>query len=172
MFAAPFLCQLGKGHVDGVYTLAKDPSSLQGFASGSGDGVVKVWDLTTKDEIWHATAHENIVKGLAWTRNSKLLSCAADRSIKLFDPYNTDTDAAPISTWLGTSAFTSLSVHRSREAFAVASGVISIYDLERHTAAPEVLQWPNSTDSITAVAFNQVETSILATCATDRSIVL
>ena len=41
MFAAPFIAQLGKGHVDGVYTMAKDPESLQHFASGSGDGIVK-----------------------------------------------------------------------------------------------------------------------------------
>jgi hypothetical protein len=39
MFAAPFVAQLGEGHVDGVYTIAKDPESLERFASGSGDGV-------------------------------------------------------------------------------------------------------------------------------------
>jgi DDB1- and CUL4-associated factor 13 len=172
LFAKPFLCQLGLGHVDGVYTLAKDASSLQWFASGSGDGVVKVWDLTTKEESWHTTAHENIVKGLAWTRDSKLLSCAADRTVKLFDPYQTESDAPPISTWLGAGSFNSISVHRSRDAFAVASNVVSIYDLSRQSAAPEVLQWPNATDTITNISFNQVETSILASCATDRSVVL
>jgi DDB1- and CUL4-associated factor 13 len=112
------------------------------------------------------------VKGLCWTKDQKLLSCASDRSIKLFDPYNTPSESAPISTWLGTTAFTSISHHRSRNAFAVASSVISIYDLERHTAAPEVLQWPSSTDTINAVSFNQVETSLLASCASDRSIIL
>jgi WD repeat and SOF domain-containing protein 1 len=64
MFAAPFICDLGRGHVDGVYTMAKDPNSLQRFASGSGDGVVKVWDLESKGETWNTTAHENIVKGM------------------------------------------------------------------------------------------------------------
>ena len=29
MFAAPFIAQLGEGHVDGVYSMAKDPGSLQ-----------------------------------------------------------------------------------------------------------------------------------------------
>jgi WD repeat and SOF domain-containing protein 1 len=43
--------------------MAKDPSSLQRFASGSGDGVVKIWDLTSREEIWNTGAHENIVKG-------------------------------------------------------------------------------------------------------------
>jgi hypothetical protein len=36
MFAAPFLASLGTGHVDGVYCFAKDPESLDHFASGSG----------------------------------------------------------------------------------------------------------------------------------------
>ncbi|OAA41383.1 U3 small nucleolar RNA associated protein [Metarhizium rileyi] len=173
MHAKPFIGQLGRGHVDGVYTIAKDPNSLERFASGSGDGVVKVWDLIDRDNsIWHTTAHENIVKGMEWTRDQKLLTCAADRTIKLFDPYNTRADSKPISSWLGAGAFTSLSHHRSRNAFAAASSVISIYDLERHTAAPEVLKWPTSTDTITNVSFNYVETSILASCSNDRSLVI
>lgn len=47
-----------------------------------------------------------------------------------------------------------------------------IYDLERQGAAPETLAWPNSVDTINKVSFNQVETSLLASCASDRSIVL
>ena len=173
MHAAPFIAQLGRGHVDGVYSIAKDPNSLERFASGSGDGVVKIWDLADKDQVWNTTAHENIVKGLEWTRDQKLLTCAADKAIKLFDPYHTPSDSAPISSWLGSGAFTSLSHHRARNAFAAStSNTIAIYDLERHTAAPEVLKWPTSTDTITNVAFNQVETSILASCANDRSLVI
>ena len=152
--------------------MAKDPNSLQRFASGSGDGVVKVWDLTSREETWHSQAHENVVKSMSWTRDQKLLTCAADRSIKLFDPYNTPSGTAPIATWLGTNAFTGISHHRAKNAFAASSGVVSIYDLERYTAPPEVLKWPTATDTITTVQFNQVETSILASCATDRSIVL
>jgi DDB1- and CUL4-associated factor 13 len=166
----PYVADADLGH---RYSLAKDPKSLERFASGSGDGVVIVWDLTRKDEIWHTTAHENIVKGMCWTTTEqKLVTCGSDRTIQMFDPYNTPSDAAPIATWLGSSAFTSLSHHRSRNAIAAASSVISIYDLERHSAAPEVLRWPTSTDTVTAVSFNQVETSILASCATDRSVVL
>ncbi|VUC35141.1 unnamed protein product [Clonostachys rosea] len=172
MHAAPFVGQLGRGHVDGVYSIAKDPNSLERFSSGSGDGVVKVWDLAGKDEIWHATAHENIVKGMEWTRDQKLLTCASDKTIKLFDPYNTRSDAPPISSWLGSGAFTSLSHHRSKNSFAAASSVVSIYDLERHTAAPEVLRWPTAVDTITNVAFNYVETSVLASCSSDRSLVI
>lgn len=173
MHAAPFVGQMGRGHVDGVYSLAKDPNSLERLASGSGDGVVKVWDMADRTgEIWHTTAHENIVKGMEWTRDQKLLTCAADKTVKLFDPYFTPSESAPISSWLGNGAFTSLSHHRSKNSFAAASSVVSIYDLERHTAAPEVLKWPTSTDTITNVAFNYVETSVLASCSNDRSLVI
>lgn len=172
MFAQPFIAQLGNGHVDGVYSLAKDPNSLDRFASGSGDGVVKCWSLTSRDQVWKTTAHENIVKGMAWTPDQKLLTCAADRSVKIHDPYNTRDDSPPIHSWLGTDAFTSLSVHRAKNAFAVSSNVISVYNLDQYTAAPEVLRWPSSGETINSVSFNQSETSVLASCSTDRSIIL
>ena len=172
LFAKPFVGQLGSGHVDGVYSMAVDATSLERVASGSGDGTVKVWDLGGKDEIWHSTAHENIVKGMCWTNNSQLISCASDKTIKLWDPYNSASDSEPVATWLGSTGFTSISHHRNKNAFAVASDVISIYDLERPTAAPEVIAWPNKADTITSVAFNQVETSVIASCATDRAVVL
>ena len=82
VFAAPFIAQLGRGHEDGVYTFAKDPNSLERFASGSGDGVVKVWDLSDQSEIWRTQAHSGIVKSLSWTRDRKLLSCSNDKAIK------------------------------------------------------------------------------------------
>ncbi|WEW55012.1 Protein sof1 [Emydomyces testavorans] len=173
MFAAPFVAQLGRGHVDGVYCLAKDPNSLERFASGSGDGVVKVWDLTNRDEIWQSQAHENIVKGMCWTSDKKLLSCAADKTIKLFDPYNSASEAHPLATYLGQGAFTGVSHHESHPSFAASSSVISIYDLSRPSSTPsQTLHWPTSVDTITSLAFNRTETSILASTATDRSIIM
>ncbi|KAL9098586.1 MAG: hypothetical protein Q9163_005783 [Psora crenata] len=173
LFAAPFVAQLGKGHVDGVYTMAKDPDSLQRFASGSGDGVVKVWDLTSREEIWHVQAHEGIVKGMSWSKDRKLLTCASDKTIKLFDPYNTPSGTAPTATYLGQTAYTGVSHHRSLPTFAASSSVISVYDLSRSSTIPlQTLHWPTSTNTINTLAFNQTETSILASCATDRSIVL
>ena len=173
MFAAPFIAQLGKGHVDGVYTIGKDPTSLDHFASGSGDGVLKVWDLTNQEEVWTARAHENVVKGMCWTRDRKLLSCASDKTIKLFSPYSHIQSNVPTATFLGAAPFTSLSHHRSTPTIAASSSNISIYDLSRPASVPsQTLRWPTTTDTITKVAFNQVETSILASASTDRSIIL
>lgn len=173
MFAAPFLGQLGEGHVDGVYSMAKDPASLQHFASGSGDGVVKVWDLTSQKSIWHARAHENIVKGMCWSKDRKLVTVASDKTIKLFSPYETSPGSPPVQTYLGNTAYTGVSHHRSTPTIAASSSVITVYDLARSSSAPlHTLHWPTATDTITAVSFNQTETSILASASTDRSLVL
>lgn len=153
--------------------MAKDPQSLERFASGSGDGVVKVWDLTSRDEVWKFQAHEGIVKGMCWTPDRKLLSCASDRSIKLFDPYNDAARTSALATFLGQNAFTGISHHRTHPTFAASSSVISIYDLSRPSSTPlQTLSWPTSIDTVKTVAFNQTETSILASAGSDRSIVL
>lgn len=164
---------MGYGHVDGVYSMAKDPGSLERFASGSGDGVVKVWDLTTQDEVWNTQAHENIVKGMCWTQDRKLLSCASDKTIKLFDPYNSSPESPPLATYLGQSAFTGVSHHRSLPTFAASSTAISIYDLSRPSSTPsQTLHWPTNVDTITSLAFNQTETSILGSTGLDRSVIM
>lgn len=176
MFAQPFVGQLGRGHVDGVYTLAKNPKALDRFASGSGDGVVKVWDLPSQDEVWQSKAHDGIVKGMCWTNDEHLLSCSSDKTIKLWNPYDKSSDsakAAPVATWLGNNAYTSITRHRTESTFAVSSSNISLYDLNRPSTTPtQILSWPTSIDTITALSLNQTETSILASCATDRSLTL
>lgn len=174
MFAKPFVGQLGNGHVDGVYQLARDPESLDRFASGSGDGVVKVWDLPSKRELWQTKAHDNIVKGMCWTHDRKLLSCAADKTVALHDPYNTSPGSKPRAIYQSKVAFTGLSHHRSENAFAASTSTgILVYDENRSTSAPiQTLNWPTSVDTISAVAFNPVEDSILASTATDRAVVI
>ena len=127
LFAQPFVCALGKGHVDGVYSIATDPNSLARFASSSGDGIVKLWDLPTREETWATQAHSSMVKSLSWTREpGKLLSCGGSE-VKLWAP-GLQNDC--ISSWLGESHFNSLSHHRSKNSFAAATaGAIRIYDL-------------------------------------------
>ncbi len=167
MFAKPFVGQLGRGHQDGVYHISQSPSSLSRFASASGDGVVKTWELESREEVWQTKAQDNMVKGLAWVEEH-ILTCGTDGA-KLFTDQSKNA-SVPTASWLG--AFTSLSKHRSRNSFAAStSDSINIYDIER-TNAPEVLRWnAASADTINHVCFNPIETSILASAATDRSIV-
>ena len=173
MFASPFVTDLSPGHVDGVYSMSMDPGSLERVGSGSGDGVVKVWDLPSRQEVWQVRAHDNIVKDLCWTPERKLLSCASDKTVKLWAPYSSTNANSPLATYLGQSAFTSVSHHRHLPSFAASSSSIFIYDLSRGSSAPsQTLSWPTATDTINAIAFNQTETSILGSVALNRAIVL
>lgn len=132
-----------------------------------------MWDLPSRAEIFQAQAHENIVKGMCWTRDKRLITCGSDRTIKLFDPYNTPTKSPPIATWLGNHAFNSVTHHRSLPSFAVASSSISVYDVSRSSSTPtQTLSWPTAVDTINTVSFNQTETSILASAAIDRAVIL
>jgi DDB1- and CUL4-associated factor 13 len=175
MFAKPFLGTLGRGHVDGVYVIAGDPTSLERFGSASGDGIIKVWDLPSRDEIWQAKAHDNVVKGLSWSQEGHVLSCASDKTIKLWDPYHTPkTNSTPVASWIGKDPYTSISHHRTSPSFAVcASSSIHIHDTSRSNSPPtSVLAWPTAVNSLTSCAFNQTETSLLVSAGTDHSLVL
>ena len=91
--------------------------------------------------------------------------------MQLLDPYG---EKKAVATYQGKAPFTSLSQHREQPAFAASTAAgIAIYDLERSTSAPvQTLNWPTSVDTVNTVSFNQVETSILASAATDRAVVL
>lgn len=133
-----------------------------------------MWSLSTREEKWQTKAHQNIVKATSWTRDGRLLSCGADKIVALHDPYNSKTGSAPVAVYQGKNAFTGLSHHQTDAAFAAShSAGISIYDLSRPTTSPiHTLTYPASIDTVNTVSFNPVETSILASAATDRSIQL
>lgn len=89
MFAKPFLGQLGDGHEDGVYHLAKNPHQIGQMVSGAGDGVVKIWDLGTREEIGSVKAHYGMCSGVSVVpttnaNDGKLLSCGDDKTVKLW----------------------------------------------------------------------------------------
>lgn len=100
-FAKPFIGQLGTGHVDGVYCIAKDSRNLSSAASGSSDGgmclpgawlilVVKAWNLVSREETFSVRAHGGNVSGLCYTVDGRILSCSTDKLIKLWEPGTKD----------------------------------------------------------------------------------
>lgn len=90
MFSKPFVGAL-EGHVDGVYTLAKDPRRVGVVAGGGGDGEVIVHSLSLRRPILKLPqAHRGMVTGLAWSAHARdthrsLISCSStDASIKVW----------------------------------------------------------------------------------------
>lgn len=163
MFAKPFVAALD-GHIDGVYCLAKHPKSLHTVASGSGDGEIRLWDLAEQQCTFHTFAHKGMVKGVSFAGNN-ILSCSADKTVKLWDANSQE----PLMTYDGKTAFNSIDHHRSEKTFATASSAVEIWDEDR-SQPTSTLEW--GSDTITSVRFNQTETSILAACGSDRSIII
>ncbi|KAK9466950.1 WD40-repeat-containing domain protein [Lipomyces arxii] len=168
VFAAPFVGQLGNGHRDGVYCLAKNIRRLNAAASGSGDGVIKYWDLTTREETASFIAHQGIVKGLAVNLDGNLLSCGSDNNVKLWDVTNSAV-TTPIKTFLGATGFTAIDHHRSNPVFVTSSNTVELWDENRSKPTAD-LSW--GADNVNAVKFNQTEQSIIASAGSDRSIVI
>lgn len=169
MHAKPFVGSL-EGHRDGVYCLAKHLTDLKLVASGSADGEVRVWNLASRKCVWqNADAHSKaFVKGLGFLpgrRDGAFLSAADDRLVKLWEPSKKE----PLTVFQGSDAFTGLDVHRQGRLFATSGtgSAVEVWDYER---AEPVQRFTWGADTVTSVRWNQAETSLLASCATDRSI--
>ena len=178
MFAKPFLGQLGNGHRDGVYTIAKNFKVLNKIATGSADGVIKYWDLGLQQEIAGFKAHYGQVTGTAVTPKGLLLSCGDDKTIKLWSVNSEDYQGAGeeevtkqglLKTFYGEHSFKGLDHHRDDSTFVTGGAVIELWDSQRSRPISN-LSW--GCDNVNSVVFNKTETSILASSGSDNSVVL
>lgn len=182
MFAQPFVGQLGDGHRDGVYCIARNFSSTNQVATGSGDGVVKYWNLTSREEDVSFKAHYGMVTGLCVTPTTQhMLSCGDDKTIKIWSVEsqnfeNTSDDRVVgkgsnglIKTFLGEHAFKGVDHHHEDEMFVTGGASIQLWDVNRSKYVSN-LSW--GADNITTVKFNKTETNIVASAGLDNSIVL
>lgn len=183
MFAQPFVGQLGDGHRDGVYSIARNFSTTNQVASGSGDGVIKYWNLTLRDEVISFKAHYGMVTGLCVTpAKSQMLSCGDDKTIKLWSVRSDDFDdlegdinvydlkrGGLVKTYLGEHAFNGIDHHQNEPLFVTGGASIQLWDLNRSNYVSN-LSW--GADNINTVKFNRTETNIIASAGSDNSIVL
>lgn len=166
LFAKPFLGALS-GHVDGVYSMAKHPHRLNSMISGSGDGEIRIWDLSERTSPWNVKAHTGIVHGICASPNtSRFLSCSADKTVKIWDQ---EEGYDPVHTYVGKYAFTGLSHHYTEPLFATSGNAVELWDQNRSEPIQE-FNW--GADTTHTVKFNNTETNIFASCGTDRTIVL
>lgn len=187
MFAKPFIGQLGDGHRDGVYTIAKNYHDLNKLATGSADGIVKYWNMSTREEFASFKAHYGLITGLCVSpesyskskNNHYMLSCGDDKTIKLwsvnsddFSNINDDQELNKqglIKTFFGEHSFQGIDHHRNKSTFVTGGAQIQLWDSNRSKPLSN-LTW--GADNISNVKFNQNETDILASTGSDNSIVL
>ncbi|XP_045467250.1 DDB1- and CUL4-associated factor 13 [Harmonia axyridis] len=171
VFAKPFVASLD-GHTDGLSCLAKHPTQLSQLLSGAFDGELRLWDLSRRKCVRNFTAHEGVVRGITFTPNGEnFISLSDDKTIKTWSSAipGEGEEEQPINTVLSKSVLFGLSHHRRDPIFATCGEVCQIWNESRNEPI-KTFQW--GVDSLYDIAFNQVETSLLATCASDRSVIL
>uniref|UniRef100_D3TRG9 DDB1- and CUL4-associated factor 13 n=1 Tax=Glossina morsitans morsitans TaxID=37546 RepID=D3TRG9_GLOMM len=171
VFAKPFVSNLS-GHRDGVSCFGKHPKRLSTLTSGSYDGEIRIWDLANRESSRSFLAHEGFIRGICYSTNGeRLFTVGDDKQIKVWSSNAPDIneDEQPINTILSRTIITSISHNRKQAVFATCGEVCSIWDENRNDPV-KVLKW--GVDTLHAVAFNPVETSVLSCCASDRSIIL
>lgn len=172
VFAKPFVASLG-GHTDGVYCMCKHPKKLSVILTGSCDGELKVWSLAHRQCITSITSHTGFVRGICMnTEGTNFMSVGDDSVIRLWQYPESSIfckDVQPVSTILGKTSFSNIDHHRSESIFATCGDQVDIWN---ETRSEPVSSFTWGPDNITHVKFNPVQTNILATCGSDRAIVL
>lgn len=180
LFAKPFLGQLGNGHNDGISCIEKDFFSTSKVSSGSDDGVIKIWNLTTMNEFKSFNAHDSKVNGISFVdKGKRLLSCSLDKTIKLWDAIKeTDNDdqtiidstnETSIKTFYGEYGFSNLDSHFEEPLFVTSGHKVFLWNLTRSNFLSD-LSWDVA--STHSIKFNKSEMSIFASAGSDNSIVL
>ena len=182
VFAKPFLGALD-GHGDGVTALKAHPKRLSRVASASADGEVRIWDLTRRHcmKIFQGHDSRSLIRGIAFdSSGERLMSIADDKKILTWKVEEEEVDTIsntspqivtqPLESVTSKNMLTGISHHRNHNSFVTCGeGSVLLWDSGR---SHPVKQFEWGVDSVHNVKFNQIETNILAACASDRSIIL
>eukprot|EP01098_Paradermamoeba_levis_P010438 TRINITY_DN4382_c0_g1_i2.p1 TRINITY_DN4382_c0_g1~~TRINITY_DN4382_c0_g1_i2.p1 ORF type:complete len:277 (-),score=71.23 TRINITY_DN4382_c0_g1_i2:258-1028(-) len=174
IFAKPFIGALS-GHMDGVFSMSKHPTSLSYFFSGGCDGELRAWHLPTRTTIGTQLAHRGFVRGISVSSDGeRVVSAGDDKTVKLwsFNPDEEDQDEifTLLNTYNGSLAFTAIDFQRQKHVFATTSASqLEIWNEER-TDPINTFNW--GVDSLLTVKFNPIETHLVVATAADRSISL
>lgn len=82
---------------DGLNTVAVDPDGKR-VAAGGLDKTLRIWSLGARggDLLQTLIAHEDAVLQIAWSKDGRLASSSADRSIKFFRPEGLEEIGQPL----------------------------------------------------------------------------
>ncbi|KAF5299144.1 hypothetical protein FQA39_LY02317 [Lamprigera yunnana] len=171
VFAKPFVGNLD-GHLDGISCLGKHPKQLSFLLSGAYDGEIRLWDIPRQTCLRNFVAHQGIVRGIIYDPNAtSFFTIGDDKTIKTWNSTmpNSPEEEEPVNTILSRTVITGITHHQSKPIFATCGEVCQIWE-ETRSEPIHTYQW--GVDSLQSITFNPVQNNVLATCASDRSIIL
>eukprot|EP00040_Diaphanoeca_grandis_P005438 m.32831 g.32831 ORF g.32831 m.32831 type:complete len:451 (-) comp16707_c0_seq1:116-1468(-) len=174
-FAKPFVGALA-GHTDGVSCLAKHPTKLTRLLSGSCDGELRLWDLSSKKCLHVAKLHQGFVQGVCMTPDGNhYVTVGQDKHIRIgkLSEEDLSLDSEMMleepTTIMSKNFFTGVDHHRRQSTFATSGSVVDLWSMHR---SEPITSFSWGADTINTIKFNPVEVNVLATAADDRNIVL
>jgi len=167
VFAKPFIGSLD-GHKDGIICLNKHPESLSTIVSGDYNGEVRIWNLAERKCSQIVQAHDGPVRGVCFFKDhERFMTAGQDKTIKV---WSLDSSAeTPYKTYISKVFITGISRHQTEPRFATCGDKCLLWDDNR---LQPILEFKWGVDSVHHVTFNPVETFLLASCASDRGIIL
>lgn len=171
VFSKPFVGNLD-GHRDGVSCLAKHPKKLSALVSGAFDGEIRLWDIVERKSVRNFVAHEGTVRGIVFTESGNhFVTTGEDKTIKFWKTASPEDEEVeePANTMLSRTVVTGISHHRKKPMFATCGEICQLWEDSRSEPI-RTFKW--GVDSLHDIAFNLVQTNLLAACASDRSVIL
>eukprot|EP00767_Chilomastix_cuspidata_P008415 gnl/Chilomastix_cuspidata/966.p1 GENE.gnl/Chilomastix_cuspidata/966~~gnl/Chilomastix_cuspidata/966.p1 ORF type:complete len:462 (-),score=227.66 gnl/Chilomastix_cuspidata/966:821-2206(-) len=164
MFAQPFVAAMNDHH-DGVYALAVHPFEQTLVASGSADGEVRIWDMSTRETLHRLTGHTAFIGGLVFAQPAPnlLFSAARDKTVRAT---NVQT-GAEVAVFTGASAYRAVDHSFDAGQFCAAGSTVDVFDHARSTAVARLSGGSFATEAggYAAVRYNVAECALVAACS-------
>ncbi|GAB1863217.1 DDB1- and CUL4-associated factor 13 [Camponotus japonicus] len=169
VFAKPFVGNL-EGHKDAISCICKHPSQLSTLLSGAYDGEVKMWNLAKGTCIRTLLAHDGIIRAATFVPDGKrFITIGDDKTIKTWDATNNEKDE-PLNTIASKRVLSNITHHRTKPVFVTCGeGLCHMWEETRNVPL-HTFKW--GVDGLHDVKFNPVQKDLLASCGSDRSIIL
>ncbi|XP_069699869.1 DDB1- and CUL4-associated factor 13 [Periplaneta americana] len=171
VFAKPFVGNLD-GHRDGVSCLGKHPQHLSLLVSGSYDGEVRLWELPQQKCVRSFQAHDGYVRGISFLPDGgQFITTGDDKTIKMWKTESSDIgeEEEPNNTYISKTVLMGVSHHQKYPVFATCGEICQLWEEDRSEPI-RTFQW--GVDSLHDISFNPIQSNLLASCASDRSIIL
>lgn len=171
IFAKPFICSLD-GHKDGISCLRNNPNNLSTLVSGSCDGEVRMWNIPNRTCVRNFQAHDGFIRGITFVPSGdSFITVGDDKAIKQWknEPPAWGEEEIPENTILSRTVIMDISHNRRDPVYATCGEVCNIWEETRNEPI-KTFNW--GVDSIHCVAFNPVQTNVLAACSSDRGLIL
>eukprot|EP01063_Lacrimia_lanifica_P019235 TRINITY_DN2633_c0_g1_i1.p1 TRINITY_DN2633_c0_g1~~TRINITY_DN2633_c0_g1_i1.p1 ORF type:complete len:451 (+),score=179.54 TRINITY_DN2633_c0_g1_i1:81-1433(+) len=172
MFAKPFIAAM-EGHMDGVNTLAKDPTNLSLVLSGDYSGEIRMWNISKRELCHTVKAHRGFVTGLVVAPDgAAYFSSSKDKTVRMWDMDGTSQqdehgEPRPLAEYLGDRPFTSVDHHWNKGQLCTAGSDLEVWDVTRQRPI-STFNW--GIDQITTAKYNRVETDLILCAMSDRAV--